>query len=91
MRPSLIPDDEIAPGSQRITIMPPGDSLDSEVMPVEALLSAHPGYETAPGEPVRLFSVRCVLEDGDLAELAAGAPIWVTFFEHVVPFDVRVG
>lgn len=91
MRPALIPDSDIAEGSKRITIMPPGGSLDSEVSPVEALLTGHPDYEIAPGQPVKLFSIRCVLEDGDLAKLAAGEPVWITFFEHVVPFSVRVG
>lgn len=92
MRPAPI-DDQTAeivasvwPGAQRVVVGPPGGNLDSQISPVEAMVHAHPDL---PG--VKLLSVRCVLDDGDLEKLARGGAVWLTFFEHMVPFDVQVG
>lgn len=84
MRPAPIPDDvaEAHPG-RRIVVTGPNGDLTGPIPPVEAMVE-----EMCRG---RALSVRCVLEDGDLDQLTAGAPIWLTFLGHMVPFDVRVG
>lgn len=43
------------------------------------------------GVPVTVFEARIVLDPGDLAKLADGEPIWLSFYSGVMPFDIRVG
>lgn len=89
MRPSLIADDLVG-DARRVTIMPPGNSMDSMIAPVEALVTGSDEYTMMDGTPVKLISVRCILEGDDLAQLTAGKAVWITFFEQIPPFSVRV-
>lgn len=84
MRPVPI-DTEIArqlPGT-RTVIGPPGNQLESTIAPVEAMVEQLPAG--------RAFTVRCVLEEGDLERLAAGECVHITMLGHIVPFSVGVG
>lgn len=83
MRPAPIEDDLIIEGTQRVVVGPPGNNLDSRIMPVEALVGRING--------IKMFSVRCILEPGDLERLQAGAAVWLTFCEFMVPFEIQVG
>jgi hypothetical protein len=82
VRPSLIPDEEVeALGLTRSTIMPPGNDLDSGVAPVEV------GRDQIEG--VDVIRIRLVPEEGDLERLAAGEPLWLTWYSPVlVPFGL---
>lgn len=85
MRPTPIPDAEIWEGATRIVVAPPGgDMTHPDIAPVEALVDRSPstGHQT--------LSVRCVLEDDDLANLQAGGTVWVTFWGRIVPFATTV-
>lgn len=82
MRPTPIPDDEVPDGYRRIVMTAPDGDLTGEIRPAEALVHAPGGGEQ------RIFSFRIVLEDGDLARLAAGEPFWLSFWGGVPPFDV---
>lgn len=86
MRPAPIPDEvlEQHPGEHRLVVGPPGQDLDSDIAPVEAMYS-----RDGVGRPT--LSVRCVLEEGDLEMLQAGAPLWITFVGRMPPFGLRVG
>lgn len=39
---------------------------------------------------VRVLSVRCELEPGDLEELQAGGTVWLSFFGAMVPWAATV-
>jgi len=81
MRPTPIPDAEVWEGTVRRVISPPGGDLTNpDIAPVEALVD--PAAAT--------LSVRLVLEGDDLANLQAGAPIWLTFFGSMVPWAAIV-
>lgn len=83
MRPAPIPD-AIAmttPG-RRIVVGPPGNNLDSDIAPVEAMALTLPQHME--------YSVRCVMEDGDREKLDNGEAIWVTFVGSIPPFRVEV-
>jgi hypothetical protein len=84
MRPAPIPDAAIWEGSERRVMAPPsGDPTDPNIAPVEVLID-----RVATG--IR-FSVRCVLEPGDLEKLAAGGHVWVSFCGGwMPPFSVDV-
>lgn len=84
MRPAPIPDDRIPPGAKRIVVGPPGNDLDSQVAPVEAVIY------TSEFHPGKMISVRCILEENDLDNLHRGEAVWITFMDTIVPFDVRV-
>lgn len=43
-----------------------------------------------PGDVLINLSVRCELEDGDLAKLVAGGRVWVTFWGGITPFALTV-
>lgn len=65
----------------RSTIMPPNNDLDSGIAPVEVL------RDTIGGKDV--IRIRMVPEEGDLDRLAAGEPLWLTWYSSVlVPFSV---
>lgn len=83
MRPTIIPD-ELAremPGERHVISGPAGD-LIGPISPVEAMVQHLPSG--------KVYSIRCMLEEGDLEALQAGGDIWLTFLGHVVPFDVQV-
>lgn len=72
MRPTPIPDEEVWPGTTRLTIAPPGGNfLDPEVSAVEAL------FETSTTR-VNRYSVRLALEGDDLARFERGDPLWLS-------------
>lgn len=81
MRPSIIPEEEaVALGATRATIMPPNDDLDSGIAPVEVLRDLIDGTD--------VIRIRVVPEEGDLERLAAGEPLWLTWWSSVlVPFS----
>lgn len=86
MRPTPIPDNEIWEGAVRRVMSPPGGDLtDPDIAPVEAL------FDQNPRTGAINISSRVVLEEGDLEKLAAGAPIWVTFWGAMVPWAITVG
>lgn len=82
MRPTPIPDAEVWPGAVRAVFGAPPDAPD--VLPVEALCDS--GQDT--GLP--RASVRLELEPGDLAKLAAGGHVWISFYGGMVPWCVDV-
>lgn len=83
MRPAPIPAEAVWEGGERIVMGPPGGDLtDPDIASVEMI------REELNGVPV--FSARCILEPGDIELLQKGAPVWVTFYGHVVPFAVTV-
>ncbi len=80
MRPSVIPDDEIFEDHARIVMGPPrGHDVTGDIRAVEMLVG-----------PDRVYRARIILDPGDLERLAAGEPFWVSFWGHVVPFDVSM-
>lgn len=84
MRAAPIPDQCIWAGAHRHVIAAPnGDLLDEHIRPVEALVE--PDQHGVP-----LYSVRCILEPGDLAKLAEGGVVWITFWGAIVPFSTSV-
>jgi hypothetical protein len=82
VRPSLIPDEEVeAMDAVRATIMPPRNDLDSGIAAVEVL------RDTIEGADV--IRIRLVPDEGDLERLAAGEPLWLTWYSPVlVPFGL---
>lgn len=87
MRPTVVPDGALWPGSQRIVVAAPnGDLTDPEVAPVEAVVDM---TDMDGGQVVRL-SVRCALEPGDLEKLAAGGHVWLSFLGRLPVFSVTV-
>ncbi|GEP38869.1 hypothetical protein NPS01_25320 [Nocardioides psychrotolerans] len=84
MRPTPIPDAEVWEGATRLVIAAPdGDLTNPDIAPVEALVDRGPSG-------ARNLSVRCELEDDDLAKLAAGGTIWITFWGGMVPWSASV-
>jgi hypothetical protein len=87
VRPAPIPDSAVWPDAERIVVAPPdGDLTNSDIAPVEALVDR----VEMSGTSGRRLSVRCVLEDGDLGKLEAGAAVWISFYGVMVPFSVDV-
>ncbi|UIU47086.1 hypothetical protein [Microcystis phage MinS1] len=85
MRPTPIPDHEIWHGAHRQVIAPPdGDLTNPDIAPVEALV------DRSPNTGVRVLSVRCELEPGDLEQLQAGGTVWLSFFGAMVPWAATV-
>lgn len=87
MRPTPIPDDELAtnPDHQRVVIQPPaGYDIDGPIRAVEALVGRDNELDCT------VFRFRCVFEDDDLERVNAGMPVWVTFCGHVVPWSIQV-
>lgn len=82
MRPTPIDAELIPPGSRRVVVAPPsGDLTDEHIAPVEALRSDRDGT----------WTMRLVLEDGELEKLQRGAAVFL-FIQatHLVPFAVEV-
>lgn len=84
MRTTPIPAEFVWEGAHTQTIGPP-PGYEAEIAPVDAVVD---WPESIPGQ-VRL-SVRCELEAGDLAKLAAGGHVWISFYGQMVPFSVDV-
>ena len=79
MVPTPIPDDEVFPYGQRVVIgPPPGEDITGDIRAVEAVAWHY--------DNVNRYSMRVVLEDGDLERIQAGDPIWVTFLGSITPF-----
>lgn len=85
MKPSPIPEAEMFPGHQLVTFRAPeGLTTSAEVHPVEVQAA----YDDEMG--MDMFRVRVELEPGDAERLAAGEPMWLTFW-HLMPiFDVAM-
>lgn len=78
MRPSPIPDEEVWIG-KRIPIAPPGGNwLDPDVSGIEALIEVGGGL-------VNRYHVRLIPEEGDLAHLERGDPLWLTLIVPQMP------
>ena len=85
MRPTPIPDNEVWSGAVRRVIAPPdGDLTNPDIAPVEALV------DRDPHSGALNLSVRCTLDDDDLATLQAGGVIWLTFWGAMVPWSATV-
>lgn len=85
MRTTPIPDAEVWPGAMR-HVIGPSDLTSEDLAPVEIV-----SYPCAfAGRVMPVHSVRCVLDPGDLEQLAAGGTIWLSFIGGMVPFDVNV-
>jgi hypothetical protein len=85
MRPSVIPDSDIRPGSVRMVIGPPDGDLTGEggIEPVEALIDQ--------GELGREFWLRVVLEPGDLEALFVDGRFWLVVTGcHLHPFRLEL-
>jgi hypothetical protein len=84
MRPVMIPDELVQPGTvRRIIAAPDGDLTNDEIRPVESLISRGPSN-------VAQLSMMLELEDGELEHLQSGGKIWLTMLGAVSPFDVVV-
>lgn len=85
MRPIPIPEAALWEGSKRTVMSAPnGDLLDDTIRPVEAI------DEVSPTLGVRVLTVMCALDPGDLELLAAGGTVLVSFFGGMVAFEVNV-
>jgi hypothetical protein len=85
MRPAPIPEDAVWEGARRVVMSAPnGDLTDSTIAPVEAVL------DRSEATGALVYSVRCVLEPGDLKALQEGGHIWVSFYGGMPPFSVSV-
>lgn len=85
MRATPIPDAEVWEGAVRKVLAAPDGRLDNpDIAPVEALV------DRSPSTGALNLSVRCVLEDGELEQLAAGGTIWLTFWSAMVPWSASV-
>lgn len=86
MRPTIIPEQLIPEGYERLVIAAPGgDLLDPDIAPVEAVVGPS-GVRDA-----RQVSLRFQLEPGDLERLIAGGQVWVTVLGQLPPIAMRVG
>lgn len=85
MRPIPIPEAAVWAGARRVVMSAPnGDLLDDTVRPVEAI------DEISPKLGVRILTVMCALEPGDLDILTAGGTVLISFYGGMVPFEVNV-
>lgn len=85
MRPTPIPLNEVWPGGRRVVYSPPDGNLTrTDIVPVEAVV------DCGPATGAHRISVRCIPEDDDLDQLAAGGTLWVAFYGALVPFCLEV-
>lgn len=85
MRPGTIPDRMVWSGAKRVVMSAPnGDLTDDTVAPVECVVDCPPSLG------VLVYSVRCVMEPGDLERLHRGGEVWVSFYGGMPPFSVAV-
>ncbi len=83
MRPVPIPDTALWPGARRIVMAAPnGDLTDPLIAPVEAI------EDRSSTTGMRVLTVLCALEPGDLDRLTAGAHVAFSFYGGMVPFSV---
>lgn len=85
MRATPIPDEDLYPGGERVSIAPPpGVDLDACQF-IEAIV------DEKTGGLGRSFATRWVPEADDLERLAAGEPIWVVIWaRQMVPINVTL-
>lgn len=85
MRPIPIPPAAVWAGAKRTVVSAPnGDLTDDTIRPVEAI------DEMSPKLGVRILTVMCALDPGDLEKLAAGGTVLISFYGAMVPFEVNV-
>jgi hypothetical protein len=85
MRPIPIPAAAVWPNAKRIVMSAPnGDLMDDTIRPVEAI------DEMSSELGVRILTVMCALDPGDLEKLAAGGTVAISFYGAMVPFEVNV-
>lgn len=83
MRTTEIPAEAVWPGGRAAIIGPPPEHPGLPAVPaVVDYPDSMPGHAR--------ISVRCELEAGDLAKLAGGGHVWVSFYGMMVPFCVDV-
>lgn len=82
MRPTPIDAELIPPGYRRVVVAAPGgDLMDDHIAPVEALRS----------DTESTWTMRLVLEDGELEKLQRGAAVFLFIqAQHLSPFAVEV-
>lgn len=84
MRPMMIPDELVQPGSvRRIVAAPDGDLTNDDIRPVESLITEGSGG-------LAQLSMMLELEDGELEHITAGGKIWLTMLGGIAPFNVLV-
>jgi len=84
MRATPIPDNEIPEGTERMVLGPPrGSDPTGDIRAVEMVRDTRHGH--------LVFRARFTLEPGDLEDLEAGHPVWVSLWGAVVPFDADIG
>lgn len=86
MRPTVWPDEEVWDGAERVVMSAPNGDLTHEVISAvecvkwtSEVLSCH------------AYTLKLVLEPGDLEKLQAGDPVLLTFFGSMPPWDAQVG
>lgn len=78
--------DEIPEGYERIIMNPPdGDMTNDHIRAAEMLVKYYPDINT------RIFRARFVPEPKEIVDLQSGAPVWLSLWGAVVPFNVQVG
>lgn len=83
MRPVPIPSEAVWDGARRVVMgAPNGDLTDDQIRPVEAI------EDTSPSTNLRVLTVLCALEPGDLDRLAGGAHVAISFYGGMLPFSV---
>lgn len=84
MRPGIIEDSDLWEGSSRHVIMPPGNDLDSGIMPIEAIVDVSPRYG-------RRFVTKWVPDEEDLLRLRAGEPVFLSLYaSQMIPVSVSL-
>lgn len=87
MRPVPIPESLVWEGGERrVMSAPDGDLLNPDIAPVEVIVD----WPVMGGDRVPCFNVRCALDSGDLAKLAEGGHVWISFYGQFPPFSVDV-
>lgn len=88
MNVTMIPHEEVHAGETLTIVGPPADhDPTGDIRSLE--MRVRDGH--IDGDLVKVYEARIVLDSGDLAKLADGEPIWLSFYSGVMPFDIRVG